>query len=138
VLPLRGEQPGSGDDWSQALEGALQDFHDTQPGLPFNGFVALDIAVRGTSLHGKDLDNLAHSILGPFEDKLCVRRGTVVDYRVYTTEGEPQGLQVRVIDHARLLSLDIALSEMRTRIPLDRRLRRWSERKRASLPGKAS
>lgn len=101
-------------------------FAQTRAGLPFRGFVALDIAVRGESLEGKDLDNLAHSILIPLEETLCVRRGTVLGYRVYTAAGQPEGVQVRIIDHSRLLDLNATLHEIELNPPLMDRLEEWS------------
>ena len=90
ILPLPGEGKGTSKVWKEACDAALDEFSATRPGLPFSGFVGLDIAIRGQSLQGKDLDNLAHSLLAPVEEKLCVRRGTVVDYRVYATVGSPK------------------------------------------------
>jgi hypothetical protein len=133
LLELRGGPEGSSDQWKQDLVRKLEEFRETRAGLPFGGFVALDIAVRGESLKGKDLDNLAHSILAPFEEILCERRGTVVSYRAYVAEGDPQGVQVRMLDHTRLLELDAVLGEMRATPPLEERLRTWSERVQAHL-----
>jgi hypothetical protein len=126
LLPLRGQERGSGDKWEATITKALENYAQTRAGLPFRGFVALDIAVRGESLEGKDLDNLAHSILIPLEEKLCVRRGTVLGYRVYTAVGEPKGVQVRVIDHSRLLDLKATLHEIELSLPLMDRLEKWS------------
>lgn len=125
LLPLRGERPGTSRAWARVLNEALENFKQTRAGLPFRGFVALDIAVRGESLEGKDLDNLAHSILIPFEMALCVRRGTVLGYRVYTATGQPEGVQVRVIDHSRLLDLNATLHENELNPPLMDRLEEW-------------
>lgn len=128
LLPQPGQGPGSSHEWKASLEHALSEFRSEQSSLPFDGFVALDIAARGSSLEGKDLDNLAHAILAPLEESLCVRRGTVVAFRVYTAVGEPQGVQVRVLDHSCLLALDIALGEAEIRPPADERLREWLDR----------
>lgn len=125
LLPLRGQKPGSGGEWAAVLDKALGNFAQTRAGLPFRGFVALDIAVRGESLEGKDLDNLAHSILIPLEEKLCVRRGTVLGYRVYTAVGKPDGVQVRIIDHSKLLDLKATLHENELHPPLMDRLEAW-------------
>lgn len=127
LLPPSGQGPGSSEPWLKSLKDKLDDFAAANVGLPFGGFVALDIAVRGASLHGKDLDNLAHAILEPFEEALCVRRGTVVGFRAYTATGEPKGVQVRVIDHTRLLSLDVVLGEMDTRVSFAERIQNWLE-----------
>jgi hypothetical protein len=126
LLPLRGEKRGTSDEWTAILERALQDFAQTRFGLPFRGFVALDIAVRGESLEGKDLDNLAHSILIPLEEALCVRRGTVLGYRVYTAVGDPNGVQIRIIDLSRLLDLNATLHEVELSPPMIDRLEAWS------------
>lgn len=73
--------------------------------------MALDIAVRGEEVRGKDLDNLAHLLLPPIEEKLCVQRGTVLGYRVYSAVGGPPGIQLRIIDSTRLRELEIALMD---------------------------
>lgn len=132
ILPLPGEGKGSSEAWKEASNTALDDFAATRPGLPFRGFVGLDIAVRGQSLQGKDLDNLAHSLLIPVEEKLCVKRGTVVDYRVYTAVGEPEGIQLRIIDHLRLLELTMLLHEAEATVPLAERLKHWAEEQGAA------
>lgn len=126
LLPLRGEKRGTSEAWASVLDQALENFAETRAGLPFRGFVALDIAVRGESLEGKDLDNLAHSILIPLEKILCVRRGTVLGYRVYTATGQPKGVQVRIIDHPKLLDLNSTLHEIELNPPLMDRLEKWS------------
>lgn len=132
ILPLPGEGTGSGDVWRRARDAVLDEFAATRSGLPFGGFVGLDIAVRGQSLHGKDLDNLAHSLLIPVEEKLCVGRGTVVDYRVYTAVGDPEGIQLRIIDHLRLLELTMLLHEAEATVPLAERLTYWAEEQSAA------
>jgi hypothetical protein len=106
---------------------AIDQFAASRPGLPFEGFLALDIAVRGDSVHGKDLDNLAHLLLVPIEEKLCVKRGTVVGYRAYSAHGQPEGIQLRIIDNSRLIDLDVSLSETDLNPPLLLRLEQWAE-----------
>jgi hypothetical protein len=132
LLPLRGQERGSGQAWGAVLNKALDNVAKTRAGLPFGGFVALDIAVRGQSLEGKDLDNLAHSILLPVEEKLCVGRGTVLGYRVYTAVGRPEGVQVRIIDHLRLLELKALLHETELNPTVMDRLEAWGETKKHS------
>lgn len=132
LLPLPGEGKGSGGEWVASLDKALAGFARTRAGLPFRGFVGLDIAVRGESLEGKDLDNLAHSILVPFEEKLCVRRGTVLGYRVYTAVGEPEGVQIRVLDEPRLIDLTATLHGIEAEPPLLDRLEKWAGEARES------
>jgi len=126
-ISLPGGQKGSSGSWKQELQEAMDEFKAREVGLPLRGFVALDIAVRGASLEGKDLDNLAHGILVRFEETLCVRRGTVSCYRVYTALGEPDGVQVRVLSATRLLGLNIILSNLRGKPPLEERVKRWGE-----------
>lgn len=123
--------------WKQELHDALDEFKRRSAGLPLRGFVALDIAVRGASLEGKDLDNLAHSILVPFEEALCVRRGTVSAYRIYTAPGEPEGVQVRVLNSNRLLGLNIALGRLRGKPTLEQRIQRWGQEIRDLLEAEA-
>lgn len=130
MLPLRGQGVGSGSAWEKARNAAIDQFAASRSALPFEGFVALDVAVRGESVHGKDLDNLAHLLLVPVEEKLCVKRGTVVGYRVYSAQGQPEGIQLRIIDHSRLLDLDISLSNAELDPPLLLRLERWAQEHR--------
>jgi hypothetical protein len=128
LFDLRGQEPGTSEAWKADVEQAFRSFAQEHPGAPFNGWVALDIAVRGSSLHGKDLDNLAHSILIAFEQELCERRGTVVAYRAYEAAGHPPGVQVRVLDSGRILELQIKLSETRGKQTRTERLQAWLER----------
>jgi Holliday junction resolvase RusA-like endonuclease len=136
-ISLRGGPRDSTAAWNEELQDALEQFKGRSVGLPLRGFLALDIAVRGTSLEGKDLDNLAHSILVPFEEVLCVRRGTVIGYRVYTAPGNPEGVQVRVLDSNRLLALDIALGELRGKPTLEQRIEAWGADMQARLKARA-
>lgn len=130
TLELMGQRKGSGLRWEKTRDEALDEFAATRPGLPFEGFVALDIAVRGESVQGKDLDTLAHRLLVPIEQKLCVKRGTVTGYRVYTATGHPEGIQLRVIDNTRLRDLEIALSEADLNPSRLDRLERWADKYR--------
>jgi Holliday junction resolvase RusA-like endonuclease len=113
LLPPRGQGPGTSEEWKTEVGQILRDFRRERSGLPFKGFVALDVAVRGTSRDGKDLDNLVHGFLVPFEEELCAARGTVASYRVYEAAGEPHGVQVRVLDDGRLLMLENCLARAR-------------------------
>jgi hypothetical protein len=110
LVDLPGQESGSSAPWKQQVQRAMSRFAARRAGLPFRGHVSLDIAVRGQSIHGKDLDNLVHGLLVPFEDQLCSARGTVVSYRVYQAVGEPGGVLVRVLDDTRLLGLQIAIA----------------------------
>lgn len=113
-LPLRGQGTGTSDDWNQTVRDELERHSRRQlmARRRLESFVALDIAVRGTSVDGKDLDNLAHSILVPFEERFCVRQGTVRCYRAYSAVGGPEGVQVRIMGETRMMDLEIALSEV--------------------------
>lgn len=113
LLPLSGQGHGTSKEWKAEVGKILRVFRRERSGLPFNGFVALDVAVRGTSRDGKDLDNLVHGFLIPFEEELCAARGTVASYRVYEAVGEPYGVQVRVLDDGRLLMLENCLARAR-------------------------
>lgn len=130
ILPLMGQGKGSSSRWEKTRDEAIHEFAATRAGLPFEGFVALDIAVRGESVQGKDLDTLAHRLLVPIEEKLCVKRGTVTGYRVYTAPGHPEGIQLRIIDSTRLRGLEIALSEADLNPSRLDRLERWVEKNR--------
>ena len=136
-VSLRGGPRDSSAVWKRELQDAVEDFKRRSVGLPFRGFIALDIAVRGASLEGKDLDNLAHSILVPFEEALCIRRGTVSAYRVYTAPGDPEGVQVRVLDSNRLLALKNVLESLRGKPTLEQRIKGWGEDMQARLEAKA-
>jgi hypothetical protein len=93
LLPLRGQEEGTSGPWAEEVGRQIETFRRARRGLPFNSFVALDVAVRGASIQGKDLDNLVHGFLIPFEEMLCAGRGTVVAYRAYEAEGTPEGVQ---------------------------------------------
>jgi hypothetical protein len=125
LLPLPGQGEGTSSRWKEAIRNELIKFRDSAKGLPFSGFVALDLAVRGVSLDGKDLDNLVHTFLVPFEEHLCQMRGTVVAYRAYEAVGHPKGIQVRVLDSGRLLELDALIHEMAATPTLEQRVEAW-------------
>jgi Endodeoxyribonuclease RusA len=125
LLPLPGQGEGTSSRWKEAIRNELIKFRDSAKGLPFSGFVALDLAVRGVSLDGKDLDNLVHTFLVPFEKHLCQMRGTVVAYRAYEAVGHPKGIQVRVLDSGRLLELDVLIHEMAATPTLEQRVEAW-------------
>jgi hypothetical protein len=124
LLGLRGSGPGTSHLWNDEVRGKLEDFRATRAGWPFGGFVALDVAVRGRSTDGKDLDNLVHGFLIPFEELLCAARGTVASYRAYEAVGEPEGVQVRVLDDLRLLELEMRMAEARSPTRAERLLER--------------
>jgi hypothetical protein len=63
----------------------------------------------------------------PFEEQLCVARGTVASYRVHEAVGEPAGVHIRVLDDSRLLSLEIAMARARTPTRSERLLERLEE-----------
>jgi hypothetical protein len=109
LLPLPGQHAGTGTSWKENVRARLRDLRGA--GTPLSMWVGLDIAVRGTSLNGKDLDNLAHAVLVPFEEELCVTPGTVSCYRVYRAAGEPEGVQVRMMKAERMLDLEITISK---------------------------
>lgn len=115
ILPLAGQEPGSSDRWAIDVE-AILERHRRHRGMPkasLTSFVALDIAARGESLNGKDLDNLARGVVDRFESVFCTRPGTVSCYRVYRAVGTPRGVQVRVMSDARMLALEIAMTDTR-------------------------
>jgi hypothetical protein len=68
-----------------------------------------------------------HGFLVPFEEQLCVARGTVASYRVYEAVGEPAGVQIRVLDDSRLLDLEVAMARARTPTRSEQRLERLQE-----------
>jgi Holliday junction resolvase RusA-like endonuclease len=116
LLPLPGEGPGTSDAWSREVEEVIARHrgHRFMTQHKLSTWVALDIAVRGESVDGKDLDNLARSIIPRFEEAFCVQPGTVACYRAYQAVGSPTGVQVRVLHDTRMLGLEIALGETRS------------------------
>lgn len=85
---------------------------------PIKEPIALDIAVQGLPSAGKDLDNMAHAILVPFEEAFgdgC--RGLVGAYRVYLRHGPKRGIRVRLLERERMEA-----SQRTIRNALDQRL----------------
>lgn len=115
VLPLRGAGRGTSSEWEHDVERRLEQHrgHRLMTQAPLRSWVALDIAVRGETIDGMDLDNLARLIITRFEKAYCVRPGTVASYRAYQAVGKPEGVQVRVMSDTRMLGLQIALGETR-------------------------
>jgi hypothetical protein len=139
LLDLPGQTEGSSQIWRRTTIERLRDFGRRTAAVPFGGFVALDIAVRGQSLMGKDLDNLAHAVLVLFEEELCRgRRGTVVAYRVYEAVGGPLGVQVRVVDSGRLQLLAAQLIDASLRETRLERFQSGLESMQAALDAKRS
>jgi hypothetical protein len=118
MLPPRGAGKGTGSRWAEEVEQRLENHrgHRLMTRAPLSGWVALDIAVRGETIDGMDLDNLARLIIPRFEQAYCVRSGTVASYRAYQAVGSPEGVQVRVMSDPRLLALEIALGETRSQM----------------------
>lgn len=115
ILPLQGQGEGTSEEWAAETDRILQAQwrHRSMVQEPLTTFVALDIAVRGQSVDGKDLDNLARSIIDRFEPIFCAKRGTVVSYRAYRATGVPEGIQVRILSSEQMLRLEIAMGETR-------------------------
>jgi hypothetical protein len=62
----------------------------------------------------KDLDNLAHALMVPYERVYCAgARGTIASYRVYVSDQEPPGVRVLVMPDSRLETLEQALDTTR-------------------------
>lgn len=118
MLPLRGMGKGTSSAWESEVERRVERHrrHFLMARAPLHSWVALDIAVRGETTDGMDLDNLARLITKRFEKAFCVRDGTVASYRVYRAVGSPEGIQVRVMSDTRMLGLEIALGESRGRM----------------------
>lgn len=115
MLPPRGAGEGTGSAWESEVDRLLDRHrqHRLMTQAPLRGWVALDIAVRGETDDGMDLDNLARLIITRFEKAYCVRPGTVTSYRAYQAVGSPEGVQVRVMSDPRMLGLEIALGTTR-------------------------
>lgn len=118
MLDLPGEEKGTGSAWEDQLGDQLEQHaeHRLMARNKLRGWVALDIAVRGNSIEGKDLDNLARRVITRFENAYCVRPGTVASYRAYQAVGSPEGVQVRIMSDNRMLGLETALGETRGRM----------------------
>ncbi len=85
---------------------------------PLKQQIALDIAVQGLPRAGKDLDNLTHAILVPFEEAFGDgARGLVGTYRVYLRQGSRPGIRVRLMERERMEA-----SQRSIRNALDHRL----------------
>lgn len=70
---------------------------------PIKRPVGVDIAVQQLEPPGKDLDNLAHEILVPFEEVFSDgHRGQVQVYRAYGRIGSRAGVRVRLMERRRL------------------------------------
>jgi hypothetical protein len=115
VLPLPGQGEGTGSIWDREVDRRIRKHrrHRLMARSPLRGWVALDIAVRGASTDGKDLDNLARALIKRFESAYCIRPGTVTSYRAYRAVGSPEGVQVRIMNDVKMLGLEIALAETR-------------------------
>jgi hypothetical protein len=69
--------------------------------------LGLDIAVRHADPLCGDLDNIAHEVLVAFEERYCEgRRGSVVAYRAYRSEGPGPELRILVMYSAQLRALE--------------------------------
>jgi Holliday junction resolvase RusA-like endonuclease len=118
MLPMRGAGKGSSSVWDREVANRLERHrrHRLMTRAPLRGWVALDIAVRGETIDGMDLDNLARLVITRFENAYCVRPGTVASYRVYQAVGSPEGVQLRIMSDPRMLDLEIALGETRSQM----------------------
>ena len=72
--------------------------------LPINYSIGLDLAVQGLPPRGKDLDNLAHAVIGSFR-RLLASEGAepLTSYRVYRRPGKRDAVRAQLVD-ARLLA----------------------------------
>ncbi len=115
MLPPRGAGKGTSSAWETEVERRFKRHrrHRLMTRAPLRGWVALDIAVRGETIDGMDLDNLARLVITRFEKAYCVCPGTVASYRAYQAVGVPEGVQLRVMSETRMLGLEIALGETR-------------------------
>jgi Holliday junction resolvase RusA-like endonuclease len=121
-----GEQQGK---WRFRVREAMEAHARRWPPLPTDVDVplALNVAVTGMGdTNRKDIDNLAHDVLIPFEAVFCGgRNGTVTSYRVYRAEGRTPGVRVTLMAQDRLDQLQTALDETR-----DHLMRRGPDRDR--------
>ena len=100
-LPLPG-----GHNWTGEVERALAS-HMERWGvgdLPINYSIGLDLAVQGLPPRGKDLDNLAHAVIGSFRRLLGSEDAeSFTSYRVYRRPGKREAVRAQLVD-ARLLA----------------------------------
>lgn len=81
---------------------------------PFDTPLSLDISVRGAGRGRRDLDNIAHDVLIPFEEVFCAdRRGTVVSYRAYLADSDEPGVRVMVLADHRSHDMEDAIKASR-------------------------
>jgi Holliday junction resolvase RusA-like endonuclease len=100
-LPLKGKQVS----WEQAVSDTMSEHRAKWGVLPeaFGRALALDIGAFGIGPQGKDIDNLAHAVLVPFERLYCgEQRGTVVSYRAYRRPSQRPGVRVMVMTQERM------------------------------------
>lgn len=118
LLPQRGAGEGTSSAWESDVARRLEQHrrHRLMTRAPLRSWLALDIAVRGETIDGMDLDNLARLVVTRFEKAYCVRPGTVASYRAYQAVGAPAGVQVRIMSDMQMLSLEIALGETRSQM----------------------
>jgi hypothetical protein len=91
--------------------------------LPIDYILGLDLAVTGLAPRAKDLDNLAHAVIGSFR-QLAGGEGAepVATYRVYRREGGREGIRVRLMDAGALQAVHREVFEShlkRLRMPGD-------------------
>jgi hypothetical protein len=96
--------------YAQRVERLSEEHAERVRSIAFDTPLALDIAVCQPPEGRKDLDNLAHAIMAPYEPVFRAgAHGTVASYRVYISEREPPGVRVLVMPDARQEALPRAM-----------------------------
>ena len=110
-LPSQTVRPSQ---YAHSVERLLYEHAERFRSIAFDTPLALDIAVCQPPEPRKDLDNLAHALMAPYERVFCAgAHGTIASYRVYLSQSEPPGVRVLVMPDARLEALPRALESTR-------------------------
>jgi hypothetical protein len=114
-LPLPPEARGDAV-WRETVQTEMRKHRERWQLLPpaFDAGLSLDIAILGAGTNARDVDNLAHDVLGAFEEVYCRGwRGTVIGYRAYRCPAEVPGVRVRAMVGERMRQLADALDAAR-------------------------
>ena len=110
-LPSQIEHPSR---YMDSAERMLNEHAERFRSIAFDTPIALDIAVCQPTEGRKDLDNLAHALMAPYERVFCAgAHGTITSYRVYISQSKPPGVRVLILPDARLEALPRAMESTR-------------------------
>jgi hypothetical protein len=130
-LPLPPQRPRGGDEpeWSLELARGFYSRYSSPwewGTARFGGALALDIGLRGGAGTQNDIDNVAHKVIGAFQQVFVKSVPNVSGYRAYKlSSGDPE-LRVRVLPAIRLQLLQRSLDQARELVLAERAERRRS------------